>query len=357
MPIVPLYGHDALRERLLEKSRAGTLPQSLLLHGPPGVGKQRLALWLGQVLLCKTGEPCGSCQQCRYAMELVHPDLTWIFPRPRPRADRHADDAKQDLAEATSERVRAGGLYAPPSGAEGIFVDSIGFLVRQAALTPALAARKVFVIGDADRMVLQEGSEYAANAILKLLEEPPRDTFVVMTSSAVGSLLPTIRSRVVSIRIPRLTDPALRAFLGDPLVGTALDKLGLPKSAERRIALADGAPGKLLAAGVRQSVLDEAQRFLDTATSARREDMMRLAFVQGQRGARGAYSDLLDALTVSLHDRLRRDTNGGNANAAAAAARAIDFVEDAKLLADGNVNPQLITAKLLRQLAELHRHE
>jgi DNA polymerase-3 subunit delta' len=178
-----------------------------------------------------------------------------------------------------------------------------------------------------------------------------------MTSSAVGSLLSTIRSRVVAIRVPRLNEPALRAFLGDQAVTSALDKLGLPKSLEKRLILADGSPGKLLAAGVRQNVLEEAQRFLDTATSARRDDMMRLAFVQGQRGARGAYSDLLDAITVSLHDRLRRGAQSGDPRAAATAARAIDFVEDAKLLADGNVNPQLITAKLLRQLAELHRHE
>jgi DNA polymerase-3 subunit delta' len=353
MSIVPLYGHDALRQRLLEKVRAGTLPQSLLLHGPPGVGKQRLALWLGQLLLCRTGAPCGSCQHCRYALALVHPDLTWIFPRPRPRdSDRDADDVKEDLAEATSARAASHGLYAPPPGSDGIFVATIRFLVRQAALTPALAARKVFVIGDADRMVLQEGSEFAANAVLKLLEEPPNDTWVIVTTSAVGALLPTIRSRVVAVRVPRLTEAAMHAFLTDPAVSATLDKAGLPASADQRVALADGAPGRLLAAGVRQSVLDEARRFLETATSIRRDELLRLAFVQGQRGSRGAYSDLLDALTVSLHDRLRRGAQGGDTRAAYAAARAIDVVEDAKLLADGNVNPQLITAKLLRQLAE-----
>ena len=49
MPIADLYGHDSLRARLGASFRRGTLPASLLIHGPRGVGKQRLALWLGQL--------------------------------------------------------------------------------------------------------------------------------------------------------------------------------------------------------------------------------------------------------------------------------------------------------------------
>jgi len=84
--IVPLFGHAQLRERLLDSARRGALPASLLLHGERGVGKQRLALWLGQALLCTgAGAPCGECQHCRYVQELCHPDLHRFFPRPRLR--------------------------------------------------------------------------------------------------------------------------------------------------------------------------------------------------------------------------------------------------------------------------------
>ncbi|HEX9250540.1 MAG TPA: hypothetical protein VF856_13625, partial [Gemmatimonadaceae bacterium] len=84
MPIVDLYGHEQLRERLDESVRAGTLPSSLLFQGPRGVGKQRLALWLAQRLFCtEPNPPCGACKSCRYVAELTHPDLHWIFPRPR----------------------------------------------------------------------------------------------------------------------------------------------------------------------------------------------------------------------------------------------------------------------------------
>src|SRR6185312_2271062 len=98
---------------------------------------------------------------------------------------------------------------------EGIYVATVRSLVQHAAKTPAMGRRKVLIVGDAERMVPQEGSDAAANAFLKLLEEPPADTTIVLTSSEPGSLLPTIRSRVVSMRVPPVSEQAVRAFLTD----------------------------------------------------------------------------------------------------------------------------------------------
>src|SRR5688572_13195505 len=153
MPIVPLYGHEEIRERVLPRIVAGTLPQSLLLHGPAGVGKQRLALWMAQALLCVSdAPPCGQCRECRYALDLTHPDLTWVFPRPRPKSGfKDPDHAAEDMGEARVERAAQHGLYPLPPGNEGFFVDTVKFLVRQAVRTPALAKRKVFVVGEVDR--------------------------------------------------------------------------------------------------------------------------------------------------------------------------------------------------------------
>jgi DNA polymerase III subunit delta' len=353
LPFIPLYGHEELRARLLDRVRDGTLPQSLLLHGPAGVGKQRLALWLGQALICGTPlVPCGTCQQCRYAAELQHPDLTWIFPRPRLKdSDTDLDDIKYDLASAVKSRVDVNGLYSAPPASEGIYVGVVRFLVRQAALTPAMSSRKVFVVGDADRMVQQEGSEFAANALLKMLEEPPADTWMILTTTAMGALLPTIRSRVVAVRVPLVAAATVRAFVTDPLVAPVLDRLELPKDIDERVVLAGGAPGKLLATSLRQGSMDEARRLLDAAAGGQRAQLLKLALSQGTSGARGAFSDLLDALTVALHERMRTGTERSDDLRALAASRAIDLVEDAKLLAEGNVSPQLITAKLLRDLA------
>lgn len=353
MAIIPLYGHEELRERLLPRIVAGTLPQSLLLHGPAGVGKQRLGLWIAQALICTSdAPPCGACRECRYSLDLTHPDLTWVFPRPRPKgSDSDPEDIAEDLADARARRAEKHGLYAAPPGNEGVYVATVRFLVRQASKTPALARRKVFVVGDADRMAQQEGAEVAANAFLKLLEEPPADTWVIATTSAVGSLLPTIRSRVVGVRVPRLDDTAMRAFMADANVAEALSKADLPRSEKDRLLLAQGAPGALLSTSLRKSAVDQAKRFIDAATSGNRAGLMKVAFVQGHSGARAGYSDTLDALTISLYERMKSGAQRNDAHVASSSSKAIDLVEEAKRLADANVSPLLISAKLLTDLA------
>ena len=353
MPLLPLIGHEPLRERFLLAIARGTLPASLLLHGPRGVGKQRLALWLGAALLC-TGEgerPCGRCPGCRYGAELAHPDLHWFFPRERPREGAWTtDDVKEDLMEARKERAEEHGLYAAPSGKDGIFISTVHAIVGIAAMHPAMGRRKVFVIGDADRMVAQEGADQAANALLKLLEEPPADTTMILTTSEPGALLPTIRSRVVSVRVPRLREDEVRQWLGQPEVGDHLRRAGAPESVSRRLELAQGAPGELLSGTSTSKAFDAARRLIDAARGDRAQ-RYRTAYAQGSAGARGDFSGTLDALTVLLHETARSAIDRRDDGAAVRAARAVDVVERAKQQANGNANPQLVSASLLRELA------
>ena len=352
MPIVPLFGHNALRERLLEASHAGRLPSSLLLHGAPGIGKQRLALWLARALLCENGDPpCGRCQSCRYANELAHPDLHWIFPRPRLKdSDPSLDDVRSDYAEAIAERLAAHGLYARPSGSEGIYVSGVRSIVHRAGISPALGRRKVFIVGDAERMVPQEGSEMAANAFLKLLEEPPADTTLVLTSSEPGGLLPTVRSRVVSMRMAPLGERDVRAFIADPLVSETLAREPIPKSEAARIELAGGAPGAILSGADRAQAREQAKRFLAVAESRDRGAALKMAFVQGATKSRGRFADTLEALAALLHARARASAERGDARGAMAAAKGVDAVYRAMEHAAGNVSPNLVSVRLFADL-------
>jgi len=350
MPLIQLYGHASLRKRLARSAEAGRLPSSLMLHGPAGVGKQRVALWLAQLLLC-SGEdrPCGKCQSCRYMAELQHPDLHWFFPRLRLKdSDPDPDDVRDDYREAIADRVEAGGLYQAPSGSEGIFIAAVRSLTRDAMIAPALAARKIFVIGDAERMVSQEGADQAANALLKLLEEPPSDTFFVLTSSEPSALLPTIRSRVAAVRVPRLTEKDVTDFLQDPLVRAYMKK---GKRAEPRADLLNGAPGRALNESEDAQAVTIARRMLDAA-AGRTPERFSLALTRGVSNARGAFTDSLDALTVLLSERTREAVSRGDRLRAARLAGAADLVEVAKERASGNVNPQLVTAKLVMDLSE-----
>src|SRR5438876_396639 len=233
MPIPPLYGHEGIRYRLAGAIASGRLPQALLFEGPPGVGKQRLALWLAQAMVCEgtgepqglpdsrgkgetgKGEPCGKCQPCKLVLNLSHPDVHWFVPLESSKKGGDADKQVELVEEALAEEMaarRQRPLYQPPSGLASHGIAAVRLVLRRLALTPALGHRKVFVIGDAERLVPQTGAEAAANALLKALEEPPADTVFVLTSSDPNALLPTSQSRVVRIRVARNADSIVAVF-------------------------------------------------------------------------------------------------------------------------------------------------
>jgi DNA polymerase-3 subunit delta' len=353
--LVPLFGHAALKTQLLAANERGALPASLLLQGPRGVGKQRLALWLGQVILCENRDraPCGACTQCRFSQRLVHPDLHWYFPRPKLKeANPSPQEINADLAEAIAERVAASGVYAAPGGDEAIFVDTVRAIVQSAVLSPAMARKKAYIIGDAERMVAQTGADQAANAFLKLLEEPPADTIIILTSSEPGALLPTIKSRVVSIRVGPLLPAEMKAILADPVMAGAVSKEhGSAREADL-LAIAAGAPGRLLGHGAMSAAAGAAQAIMEAASSGDAAKAFRVAFVQGSSRARGRFSDTLDLLVGLLNERARANA-GRNDRVARGAAAAVDAVERAKEFAENNGNPQLITATLLREITPL----
>ena len=83
MPLPPLIGHERVKTSQAGALASAKLPQALLLAGPRGVGKQRLALWLAQLIHCEApeaGEPCGDCRACRLVLSLQHPDVHWFVP-------------------------------------------------------------------------------------------------------------------------------------------------------------------------------------------------------------------------------------------------------------------------------------
>jgi DNA polymerase-3 subunit delta' len=318
------------------------------------VGKQRLALWLGQRLLCtgKEPRPCGTCQHCRYSLAGTHPDIHWFFPRPSLKGDSTPARINDDLGEAVAERVRTG-AYPPAPPGEGIFVATIHAMVQSAAMAPALAARKIYILGEAERMVLREGAEDSAGAFLKLLEEPPARANVILTSAEPGALIPTIRSRVVAVRVAPLGGAEVEAVLAEPAMQEAIGAAGGPRKLSEQCRVANGAPGMLLAEAEWADAVARARRMLDAASNRDRREQIRTAMMQGSSRSRGAFATSLDALTTLLHERVRASAEQGSPRAAVGSARALEAVELAKERATGNVNPQLITSALLRELEAL----
>lgn len=343
MSLRPLYGHDSLRRQLAMAVRSGHLPQALLLEGPKGVGKQRLAIWLAQLLLCESpqnGEPCDACRACRFATTLSHPDLHWFVPlepsKKNADGDKQVEQVEASLAEEMVAR-REQPLYPPPSGMASHSIAAVRLLLRRISLTPALGPRKVFVIGDAERLTPQKANPEAANALLKALEEPPANTVIVLTAADPDALLPTILSRVVRMRVTRVQDSVVTAFVQKELP----DVLDL----DRIVPAAGGAIGRVLAlkGGLGRS---SGEAWLEASRGGvGGVERYAAALRQTPYQARGGFTDMLDGLL----ERLRREARA--AQDPGRLVEAIALVLEAREQAQGNVNPQLLAAVLADDLA------
>ena len=362
MPLPPLTGHPQTRLRLARALRAGTLPQVLLFTGATGIGKQRLALWLAQLIYCERGgeEPCESCRACRLVSGLAHADLHWFVPITRPKAgdpDKQVEEAAEALAGAMEER-RKRPLYAPADGMASHSIASVRLLQRRAALTSVEGGPRVFIIGEADRLVPQESSPEAANAMLKLLEEPPPGAYFLLTTTDPRRLLPTIRSRTSPVRLQRLSDDEVRGFLAEHT-----EPRWSAEQIEMRIAPAAGSIGQALSQGDEVGkAYRSAEQLLEAVVEGRGAALER-AMGQAAFAARGDFAAMLDALADTLGEAAR-GTMGQPVKRAVPSAllrhrtpgpllQALEKVAEARESAAGNVNPQLLLAVLSEDLAEV----
>ena len=362
MPLAPLTGHLETRRRLAQAVRGDSLPQVLLLTGPTGVGKQRLALWLAQLLLCERHdeEPCGSCRACRLVIGLSHADLHWFVPIARPKAgdpDRQVDEAAETLAGIMEER-RKHPLYTPADGMASHSIATVRLLQRKASLTSVEGGARVFIIGEADRLVPQESSPEAANATLKLLEEPPPGALYLLTTLDPRRVLPTIRSRAAPIRLNRLTDEAVRDFLRQHT-----EPRWSEEKIEQRAGLAAGSIGMALSEGEESGKAYRSAEQLLMAVAEGRGPALERALGQVTYSARGEFAAMLDALADTLGEAAR-GTMGQPVRRSIPQPllrhrsprpllQAMERVAEAREAAAGNVNPQILLAVLGEELAEV----
>ena len=362
MTLPPLTGHRDTRGRLAQAVQGGRLPQVLLVSGSAGVGKQRLSLWLAQMLLCqrRTDEPCGACRPCRLVGGLSHPDVHWLVPIPRPKAsdpDKQVDEAAQAIAGVLEER-RRDPLYGPVDGMAIHGMASVRLLQRQASLTSVEGGARVFIIGEADRLISQEASPEAANALLKLLEEPPAGSVFVLTTVEPRRLLPTTRSRAVPLRLGRLTDAEVTEFLQSYLRPELA-----PRELAERVARAEGSIGCALTGGDDPDKAHQAARQWLEAVLAGPGPSLERALKQAPWSARGEFTAMLDAASEtlaqaargSLGQPLQRPVPQGllRYRNPGPLLEAMEHVADAREAAWGNMNPQILLAVLSEELAEV----
>jgi DNA polymerase-3 subunit delta' len=277
-------------------------------------------------------------------------------------------EALEEARAAELESRRSGSWTSvPPDEPVGIYLAHAQVIRRVAGTRPAMARRKAIVIGDAEHLVPQEASPEAANALLKLLEEPPTDTTIMATASDAEALLPTVRSRLLPVRFSRLPESDVVAYLRDEGVDDR-DAAVVARLAEGSIGRAlgftpaeDGSPGPLDALRRRARVV------LDSALAGGADEYL-VALGQPPIRARGDFSTTLaficgwlrdlaavaagseeSVVNVDSIDWLRRHAHrfaDGNA-----LAGAIGDVEEMLYLTELNINPQLALRGVVHRIA------
>jgi DNA polymerase III delta prime subunit len=164
------------------------LAHAYLFSGEDGVGKKTFALRLAQSLLCETPKQtllgyCGACRACTRIESGTHPDLL-ISAGSVKIGERDGGAGFHETAETTARD-----------------------LVRHLSLHSYAGGRRIFILGDVDF------TREAANALLKFFEETPEGVLLIVTTSAPGRLLATIRSRLVEIAFPPLVNEEIVAIL------------------------------------------------------------------------------------------------------------------------------------------------
>ncbi len=201
----PLIGHTALLRTLRQLLESDVVPDALLFTGADGVGKRTTGMLVQQTLLCRGREhgassPCHQCVACKQFLQGAHPDAFVLAPI-------------DDQSFLGIEQIRA--------------------LHRFLMLQPALGTTRTALIDAADRL-----TDEAANALLKLLEEPPASTYLLLITSRPDALPGTVRSRCAELHFAPVSTDELTE---------ALRARGCPEERARELAqYAFGSPGVAL---------------------------------------------------------------------------------------------------------------
>jgi DNA polymerase III subunit delta' len=291
-----LFGHEEAERAFLDAWRAGRLHHAWLIGGPGGIGKATLAYRMARFLLANgdgRGTESGSLAVAgdhpvaRQVAAQSHPDLAVVRRGPR-------KDGKGYSAEISVGDVRRGlGVFASGAGAGGY---------------------RICIVDSADDL-----NAASANALLKLVEEPPARSVFLIVSHAPQRVLPTIRSRCRRLLLRPLGETGLRAALrslGSPWAELDAERIG------RAVALGDGSVRRAIQMFDQDAtaVIDEVSAVLAELPRLDLKRVLALGERLSRRGADDGFALALDTLDRWVSDQLQ-------VHAAAGAARLAPLVE------------------------------
>jgi len=284
------YGHEAVEKALLQDFLAGRLPHALILAGPPGIGKATLAFRLARFLLSQ-----GEQSQGGLFGDVAPPTSLYVAPD-NPVFRRVAASGHADLITIEREFDEKKGRYKTE-----ISVEAVRRIHPFLQLTAAEGGWRAVIVDSAEYL-----NANSQNALLKILEEPPKKTVLILTTSQPGSFLPTIRSRCRMINM----DP-----LPEKVIGTLLDKMAPGLAMEEKTILcrlAEGSIGRAL-----QYYQDDGvalyKELLGVAATIPALDMVelhKLAEKLGKYGAEQSYTTATQIMTGWCERQARATARG-----------------------------------------------
>jgi DNA polymerase III subunit delta' len=273
-----LTGNNRVKEVLRRMLGSGRLPGALLFVGEEGVGKKMFALELARALNCRTpqgAEGCGSCSVCKRVFEINYP----------------TSSDRDDWIPMIWTNHRDVGMVVAPKRV--LRVDQMRQIEREANFRPMEGKARVFIVDEAEKF-----NDASANALLKVLEEPPSTSHLILITSRPAMLLPTILSRCQMIRFAPLSPAEIEGYLKS-------HKLVEPKTASVRARAAAGSISRALSGDIQSF---EAQRtamlaVLDALVATEgRAQLLRSAEQLNEAQYKEEFEERLDVLETLIRD-------------------------------------------------------
>lgn len=200
-----IVGQEKTKNLLAQVFENDRLAHAYLFSGNEGTGKLALSSQFAKAILCENGDaiPCNTCKSCLLFSAGNHPNVQFVFPHPK--------SAKELEIQAVLKTIKSDPYQLKlPWNNPLISIDSIREVRRNLSLKSVGHKNRIIILIDAHKMTNE-----ATNAVLKVLEEPPENTYFFLLSTDLNSLLPTIISRCQLIQLAVLTDAEVEKGLGD----------------------------------------------------------------------------------------------------------------------------------------------
>ena len=231
-----ITGQEKIKENFKSVYKGGKIAHAYLFYGNEGIGKDAFAIELAKLLNCRNvkngDEACDKCENCKKLSSLRSELLQLICALPAGKSDDSDSDTIDKLSssdfDAYMEELEAKSEnhyhHINLPNANNIRIGSIRDLVSKIYLSTRAGNVKVFLISEAEKM-----RQEAANSLLKILEEPPKNSVIILTTSKINSLPQTIIGRCQKIHFEPLTNEQIQAKLSETLALSGAERTGYSK--------------------------------------------------------------------------------------------------------------------------------